>query len=41
MQSFRIIPFNSELYIIESISAGKKLGLNIRGDLSINNKDPN
>ena len=41
MQSFRIIPFNSELYIIESVRAGKKLGLNKRGDLSlINNKNP-
>ena len=41
IQTFRIIQFNSELYIIESVSAGKKLGLNKRDDLSlINNKDP-
>ena len=41
IQTFRIIQLNSELYIIESVSAGKKLGLNIRDDLSlINNKDP-
>ena len=41
IQTFRIISFNSELYIIESVSAGKKLGLNKRDDLSlINNKGP-